>query len=443
MKTKIELFILFVVCIGLMPGCGKKQEHIFSSLKDVDTVARLKLFVSEKESQARTAAEASGQTMPPETQKFFQAAERGDWLTVSNLFNSFAQNDNQSSDKTLPRLRKMPWEPMVRETWGALDAFSEGDAKYTVLYSKDVINSIPFGSIYFGGTDVGRFLITAMQKSQVNGNPFFTLTQNALADGSYLDYLRSMYGDKIYIPTPEELQKCFDDYSADEWKRLEYNQLKRGEDVSIDANGKVQVRGVVSMMTINGLLAKIIFDQNLGEEFYLQQSFPLDWMYSYLEPHGLILKINRQPMAEISADIIQSDHDYWAKTISPMIGNWLTDSASVADVVAFDEEVFGRRDFHGFSGDRRFIENRYASAAFAWDRSNIAGLYVWRMNHTGNSDEKERMAQAADFAFRQALALCPYNSDTVDNYQDFLKNRNRDADAALVNNMALNLGRPK
>ena len=61
-------------------------------------------------------------------------------------------------------------------------------------YANDIIASIPPGSIYFGGTDPGRFLITAMEKSQVNADPFFLLTQNALADGNYLDYLRSMYG---------------------------------------------------------------------------------------------------------------------------------------------------------------------------------------------------------------------------------------------------------
>ncbi|HYA79272.1 MAG TPA: hypothetical protein VED19_02035, partial [Candidatus Nitrosopolaris sp.] len=334
MKTTVNSLSALILCLGLTAGCGKKQQHIFSSLKDPAAVAQLKSFVAEKGAQARTAAEAGGQTIPPEVQQYFDAAERGDWLVVSNQFNNFMRNDGQSSGKTLPRLRGMPWEPMVRETWGALDAFKEGEAKYTALYSKDVIESIQTGSIYFGGTDSGRFLITAMQKSQVQGDPFFTLTQNALADGTYLDYLRSMYRDKIYIPTLEEMQKCFDVYCADARERLEHHQLKRGEDFSVDANGKVQVRGAVAVMAINGLIAKIIFDKNPGQEFYLQQSFPLDWMYPYLEPHALIFKINRQPMTEISADVVQSDHDYWTRTISPMLGNWLTDSTSVADVAA-------------------------------------------------------------------------------------------------------------
>ena len=50
-------------------------------------------------------------------------------------------------------------------------------------------------------------------------------------------------------------------------------------------------------MAINGLLAKIMFDKNPDREFYIEESFPLDWMYPYLEPHGLIFKINRQPQS--------------------------------------------------------------------------------------------------------------------------------------------------
>src|ERR1019366_1197112 len=104
----------------------------------------------------------------------------------------------------------------------------------------------------------GRFLITALQKSQVAGDPFFTLTQNALADMSYLDYLRSMYGNKLYIPTAEDSSKCFQDYAEDAQKRMQNHQLRPAEDVRTDSNGKVQVSGQVAGMEIHGLLVKTI-----------------------------------------------------------------------------------------------------------------------------------------------------------------------------------------
>ena len=58
------------------------------------------------------------------------------------------------------------------------------------------------------------------------------------------------------------------------------------------------------------------------------------------------------------------------------------------------------------------------------------------MNRTANVDEKARMAREADFAFRQAIALCPSEKDNVSRYTDFLKGQHRDSDAALVNKMA-------
>jgi Tfp pilus assembly protein PilF len=42
------------------------------------------------------------------------------------------------------------------------------------------------------------------------------------------------------------------------------------------------------------------------------------------------------------------------------------------------------------------------------------------------------MNDAADFAFRQAWALCPYSLETVFRYGSFLTSQNRRADALLV-----------
>lgn len=417
-------------------GCAKKHFTSWNYIEDPAVATQLKNFVTEKMAQVNSATNEPA----PGFAAYFAAAQKGDWLAVSNEFKDFVNHAPQynHSGTNDVRLTGISWDAVV-EIWGAMDAFGEGNQKYSALYANDIIESIPSGSIYFGGTDPGRFLITAMQKSQVNGDPFFTLTQNALADGTYLDYLRSMYGDRIYIPTAKELQQCFKDYTDDALKRQQNHQLKRGENVKIGKDGNPQMSGVIAVMEINGLLAKIIFDQNANRDFYVQESFPLDWMYPYLEPHGQIFKLNRQPLAVLSAQAVQDDHDYWTKTISPMIGSWLNDETSVAAVIAFDEKVFHQHDFTGFTGDRQFIENGYTYRSFSKDRLSIADLYTWRMNHAASSDETDLMAQAADFAFRQALALCPYNPEVVTRYEEFLKSRDRQADAALIDKMTRQL----
>jgi hypothetical protein len=439
MKTTIRSAGLMILGIGLVGGgCVKKKTTSWESIKNPEVVAQLKSFVVEKEAQANAVTKADGQEMPPEFKSFFAVASKGDWLAVSNAFVDFRKHAGQyeHTGKTDVQLRGTAWQAVV-ETWGAFDAFGEGDAKYSAAYANDIIESIPPGSVYFGGTDPGRFLITAMQKSQVDGDPFFTVTQNALADGTYLDYLRSMYGDKIYVPTVTDAEKAFRDYTEDVQQRMQNHQLKPGENVKVDQpSGRVQISGQVAVMEINGLLVKDIFEQTSNREFYVEESFPLDWMYPFLEPHGIIFKLNRQPLANLSDEIVRQDHDYWTKYIQPMIGDWLKPDTTVEEVATFAEKVFGRHDFSGFTGDPRFVENSYSHKMFSKERGSIAGLYVWRMNHAGSPGEKERMAGEADFAFRQALALCPYNPEVVNNYEDFLKSQNRDSDAVLVNELA-------
>ena len=168
-----------------------------------------------------------------------------------------------------------------------------------------------------------------MEKSQTAGDPFFTLTQNALADGRYLNYLRSMYGEKIYIPTGEDRKNVFEEYIEDVANpRKEENKLKPDEKVQVE-DSRVQVSGQGAVMVINGLIVKVMFDKNPNREFYIEESWTLDWMYPNLEPHGLIFKINRQPLTELSDAIVQRDHDYWTKLVQPMIGDWLGDDTSV------------------------------------------------------------------------------------------------------------------
>ncbi len=413
----------------LISGCAKKQTASFQSLKNPEIAARLKSFVAEKEAQANAATNK----MPSEFQAFFAAAEKGDWLAVSNAFVEFRKHAGQyeHSGKTDERLRGTAWQAVL-ETWGALDAFGEGDEKYSAMFGNDIIESIPAGSIYFGGTDAGRFIVTALQKSHVKADPFFTLTQNALTDSSHLDYLRGMYGDKIHIPTTNDSQKCFQDYTEDAQKRLQNHQLRPGEDVRTGPDGKIQVSGQVSVMEINGLIVKIILDKNPDREFYIEESFPFNWMYPYLEPHGLIMKINRQPLSELSDELLERDHDYWAKLVQPMIGDWLHDNTSVKEVAAFAKKTFGKQDFSGFTGDPRFIQNAYSHRMFSKLRSSIAGLYAWRLKQATDAAEKDRLAREADFAFRQAWALCPDSPEAVFRYVNLLIEQKRFADALVV-----------
>jgi hypothetical protein len=435
MKTINKILLNVAFGAGLfVTGSARAQTTTVRPVKNPEVAAQLKSFVTQKKAQADAAITADGPAMRPYFQNFFAAAERGDWPALSNTFLDLKKHIDDQEGIPSPDFsfaHGVQWEA-AKEIWGVFYAFNEGDEKYSAAFGNDVIASIPPGSIYFGGTDPGRFIITALQKSQAGGDPFFSLTQNAFADGAYLDYLRSMYGEKIYIPTYEDSEKCFQAYKEDAQNRLQNHQLKPGEDVSQDSNGQLKISGQAAVMEINGLMAKVVFDKNTNRECYIEESYPLDWMYPHLEPHGLIMKINRQPLAHLSDEVVHSDSDYWKKYMTPMLGGWLNRDTAVKEVAAFAEKVCVKKDLSGFKGDPQFVQNEYSCRMYSKLRSSIAGLYAWRAQHAIDAGEKKRMNDAADFAFRQAWALCPYSPESVFRYVNLLLSENRIADALLV-----------
>jgi hypothetical protein len=428
MKKAAKFAGLMVFILGLAVGGCQKESNpsLWKSIKDPAVASQLKLFIGEKQAQA----EADDSSAYPGYASFLAAAQQGDRIATRDWGGEIINQIQQFPSNARWHGTSLQ---VAKEIVGAFDAFGDGDPKYSTRFGNAVIQSIPPGSIYFGGTDPGRFVVTAMQTLQIKGDPFFTLTQNALADSSYLDYLRSMYSNEIYLPTKDDLEACVDSYYRDAKKRLNNHQLKPGEDVSRDPiSGRIRASGIVAVMQINGMLVKVIFDHNTNHEFYIEQSFPLDWMYPYLEPHGLIFKLNREPLARLSDDAVQKDHDDWTDTVSPLIGEWLNDDTPVSDVAAFSEKVFLQHNFSHFNGDPEFVQNTYSPQMFSRDRCSIAGLYAWRAHNSTDESEKERMNRAADFAYRQAWALCPYLPDVVFGYTRFLTENNDPSNALLV-----------
>jgi tetratricopeptide (TPR) repeat protein len=236
---------------------------------------------------------------------------------------------------------------------------------------------------------------------------------------------------EILTPTVDDSQLAFQDYIADAQKRLQAGQLKPGEDVRVQDN-RVQVSGQVAVMAINGLLTKVIFDKNPDHEFYVEESFPLDWMFPHLTPYGIIMKINRQPVPEMTEDILQRDHEFWAQYSTRFIGNWITYDTPVSNICTWAEQVYLRRDLRGFTGDPKFIRDDNAQKAFSKLRSAIGGLYSFRINTARTPAERARVIREADFAFKQSYAFCPFSPEAVFRYVNLLVSLGRPDDAILI-----------
>jgi hypothetical protein len=409
------------------------------SVESSPVAAELKRFVAEKCAQVRAEIRAPEHPQSPVSSAFFTAAERSEWPSV---FEALAEMHRAMREDTS---RNANWAvypvewAVVNEVGAALEAFAEGDEKYAIAFARDIINSIPPGSIYFGGTDSGRFLVTALSRSQINGAPFFTITQNGLADQrSYLRYVRGMYGNRIYVPTDDDATKARNEYEQDARRRQREGKLLPGE-ILEEVGGKLELRGQLSVMAINGLLTQLMFEKNPDREFYIEESFPLTWMYPHLSPHGLILKINRRAFSELPLEMAQRDRQYWREYIGPMIGDWLTFETPLSEVVAFVDKVYLNNNLGGFGGDPRYVQNEMPQRSFSKLRSSIGGLYAWRAQNCQSSEEKQRMLKEAEFAFRQAFVLYPSSPEVVFRYVSLLLGQKRLDDGISLAEAAVRL----
>ncbi len=221
------------------------------------------------------------------------------------------------------------------------------------------------GAIFFGGTDPGRFVPTYMIYSAQVRPDVFLITQNALADNTYMSTMRDLYGDQIWIPTPEDSAKAFQVY-VDE---VQAGKRPKNAALTIE-NGRVQVSGALGVMEINGILCDMIFAKNKARHaFYIEESYVINWMYPYLSPHGLIMKINAD-YRHFDRDVTRDDLAFW---------DWYT---------------------------RRLLRNPMfrrdlpAQKSFSKLRSAIAGLYASR-----------GMRREAEKAFQEARTLYPVSPE--------------------------------
>lgn len=99
--------------------------------------------------------------LPAEADAFFRVATTGRWEAVSNQFERVKQQSPY--DSANPALQNELWAP-IHETMGIWEVWIgwKKSSALLAMFYEPALDSIPDGSIYFGGTDYGRFVITTV-----------------------------------------------------------------------------------------------------------------------------------------------------------------------------------------------------------------------------------------------------------------------------------------
>ena len=279
-------------------------------------------------------------------------------------------------------------------------------------YGHDMLKDLPKDAFVFGGTDPGRFVPTYMILGESFVDPKYRrdpdfdrrdlviVTQNALADAFYQKYLHDHYA-----PTRPMAKGWFQKWLGRDKQYPKDSTKMPTEQELVDVVRKVSMNlppGANPQDPNIGILyhaaiAQWIFENNKDRrEFFVEESFPMEWTYAYAVPNGLSYRLNKEPLETLPPEVVQQDFRYWNDYVDRLLN------------------------------DKNFHEDYDAQRSFSKLR-----------NSTGNIYRARKMWPEAERAYRQALQLHPSNMETLVALSDILRAQKRWDEMSEIWNRAL------
>jgi len=285
---------------------------------------KMNQFAKSRRAVAHAIAQKLGVVVPVDIDHYFDAVEGRRWEEADELFLSLKKRRDESQ----PRSRELDsLFPAVHETLGVSEVAREWPAEQLLEYGNRILGSLRPGMVYLGGTDAGRYIPTLLAETSEGERPL-VLTQNALADNSYLEYARFLHGDRLNALTPEDSNRAFQDYVEDARRRYDHDQqfpheppqIKPGEQVEV-FGGKTQVGGQVAVMAINERLTQALMQRNPGTSFAMEESYPFAASYAQATTLGPVLELGVSDASQLlTADRAAQSVEYWKTTASTVGG---------------------------------------------------------------------------------------------------------------------------
>ena len=274
-------------------------------------------------------------------------------------------------------------------------------------YGRDMLKDLPRDAFVFGGTDPGRFVPTYMilgesfvdpkdrRDAEFDRRDLVIVTQNALADAFYQKYIHDHYA-----PGRPKAQGWLEkwlgrdkQYPVDSTimpSEQELMEIVRNVSMNLPPGANPQDPNVGILY--HAAIAQWIFEKNKDKrEFFIEESFSMEWTYAYAVPNGLSYRLNKEPLETLPPEVVAEDFRFWN---------------------AYVERLLGDKNFHeDFDAKRSFSKLR---------------------NSTGNLYRARRMWSEAERAYRQALQLHPNNMESLVALSDILRAQKRWDEMAAI-----------
>ena len=378
---------------GTSTGARSRSYHSHSgqtATAEEIVATKLSQFGRNRHGVLRGLAKRYNVEVQPDVERFFQAVERGKWEEIEAAFQPMFEQRKAGTREDLNKI----WGPVL-EAYGVAESTHLWPAQKLLDYGNSILDSLRPGMIYVGGTDPGRFIPTLLNETS-DGEHHMVLTQNAMADNTYLKYVDFLYGENFGTLKEGDSQGAFQQYIADVQKRLKHDedfpnepkQLLPGEDVRI-TEGRIEVSGQVAVMGINELLLQDFMNKNPDASFALEESFPLRSLYSNSVPLGPIMELRAQDT-------------YTSERAGQMLNYW------------------------------RDVAQQLMSDADAPEGSAVRKTYSKMVSTQANLMADHNFASDAEQAYRLAAQLEPSSPEAVYGLANLLAKSNRNEEAQRI-----------
>ena len=288
---------------------------------EIEVARRVRAFVQSRLDLADAMARRHGIEVSAEFREFFELASTGSWEDVEAAYGELMTQRGSSEGSDAMALI---WQPVL-ETFGVLEVVHRWPPTALLEYGREVLDQAPPGAVVLGGTDSGRFIPTLMNAT--DGEPRVVLTQNALADATYLDYLQFLHGDRLHLFSQDDSRRAFQEYVADAMRRFEHDQespqearqIRPGEQIEVHPDGRVHVGGQAAVMAINEVLVSRLMELNPDLPFVMEESFPLRTLRSDAVPSGALIQLGGGD--SLDADHARNSVDYWISKAGGLLDN--------------------------------------------------------------------------------------------------------------------------
>lgn len=358
---------------------------------------KVKQFGRSRRAFVQTIANRLNREVPTEIEAFFDAIDAGNWDEIHSRWKELAAHTHQYEYSKSDRPDLEPFWQSVLDAYGVAEQAHDWPAQKLLDYGNAILGSLQPGMVYVGGTDNGRWVPELL--NETGDAPHIMITQNALADGTYLDYLRDLYGERFNMLSSEDSQRAFQEYVADAQKRLEHDQqfpdepkqVLPGENITMK-DGKASVSGMVAVMGINEKLLEVLMQKNPELPFAVQESQPMRGTYANAIPLGPVMELG-VPGAQsaFTADQAAQSVDYWRSQAQTVLADPEA-AGSETTLRSYSHDVNSTANLlaaHNFTAE---AEQAYGLASQLWpgNPEAVEGL-AGMLSHTGRATEAQQL----------------------------------------------------